>query len=105
MLPGICGVSLGQHAGQTVWTPHLPRPRLSIIDARLLLTRGRWLHNTSQVRLIFDIKAVQSQHTSLFEVWGTVNVELGTCVGLFTVPLTIWKEGHETAQRIHEMSR
>lgn len=37
-------------------------PGPSIIDG-MLLTHGRWQHNTSQVGWIFHMKAVQSQHT------------------------------------------
>lgn len=42
-------VALGHHTGQSAGALDRPLPRPSIIDA-MLLTHGRWQHNTSQVR-------------------------------------------------------
>lgn len=42
-------VALGHHTGQSTGASSRPLPGPSIIDA-MLLTRGRWQHNTSQVR-------------------------------------------------------
>lgn len=42
-------VALGHHTGQSTGASNRPLPRPSIIDA-MLLTHGRWQHNTSQVR-------------------------------------------------------
>lgn len=36
------------------------------------------------------MKAVQSQRTLLFEVWGMDHGEIGTCVELFTITPAIW---------------
>lgn len=83
-------VAWGHSTGQSTWVSNRPLRRPSIIDA-MLLTHGRWQHNTSQVRWIFHIKAVQSQRTFLFEVWGMDDGEIGTCVELFTITPAIWK--------------
>lgn len=83
-------VASGHHTGPSTGTSNRPQTMPSIIDA-MLLTRGRWQHNTSQVRWIFHTKAVQSLRTFLFEVWGMDDCKIGTCAELFTINTAIWK--------------